>query len=332
MASSTGRLLALLETLQAQPVATGRELAGRLGIDIRTLRRYVAALQELGIPVEGQRGAGGGYRLRPGYRLPPLMLTDDEAVVVALGLVAARRFGLDTASAGAERALAKIHRVLPVELRRQVEALESTLGFTAAATAGAPVPGDTALLLADAIRRRRRVRARYRSFSGATSIRELSPHGLVVHAGRWYLAAHDHGRDDSRTFRVDRMSGVAVAPEAALAPPDGFDAVAHVSSSLARVPWTWEVEVVLHVPPARAAERISPTLAELNELDGGTLLRMRVESLDWMASLLAGLDCAFTVRRPDELRAALGELAARLAAAASTPASPCGAAPTSTPP
>ena len=318
MASPTARLLALLETLQAQPVATGRELAGRLGIDIRTLRRYVAALQELGIPVEGQRGVGGGYRLRPGYRLPPLMLTDDEAVVVALGLVAARRFGLDTEGAAAEGALAKIHRVLPVELRRQVEALESTLGFTAAATVGAPVPGETVLLLADAIRRRRRVRTGYRSFSGATSVRELSPHGLVVHAGRWYLAAHDHGRDDARTFRIDRMSRTTTGDEAALAAPDGFDAVAHVSGSLARVPWTWEVEVVLHLPLARATERVPATLAELGEADGGTLLRMRVESLDWMARLLAGLDCDFTVRRPDELRASLSELAARLAAASTS--------------
>ena len=315
MASSTARILALLESLQAQPVATGRELADRIGIDARTVRRYIAALQELGIPVEGQRGVGGGYRLRPGYRLPPLMLTDDEAVVVALGLVAARRFGLDTESAAAEGALAKIHRVLPVELRRQVEALESTLGFTAAATSGAPVPGDTALLLADAIRRRRRVRATYRSFSGATSLRELSPHGLVVHAGRWYLAAHDHGRDDARTFRVDRMSRATIADEAAVAPPDGFDAVAHVSSSLARVPWTWEVEVVLHVPLGHARERIPPTLAELAETDGDTLLLMRVESLDWMASLLAGLDFDFTIRKPDELRAGVGELAGRLLAA-----------------
>jgi len=315
VASPTARLLALLETLQAQPVATGRELAGRLGIDIRTLRRYVAALQELGIPVEGQRGVGGGYRLRPGYRLPPLMLTDDEAVAVALGLVAAGRLGLDPEGAAADGALAKIHRVLPVELRRRVEALESTLGFTAAATAGAPVPGDTVLLLADAIRRRRRVRASYRSFSGATSLRELSPHGLVVHAGRWYLAAHDHSRDDARTFRVDRMSHPTIGDEAAPAPPDGFDAVAHVSRSLARVPWTWAVEVVLHAPLARVAERVTPTLAELAEADGGTLLTMRVESLDWMASLLAGLDFDFTVRRPDELRASVGELAVRLLAA-----------------
>lgn len=294
---------------------TGRELADRLGIDARTVRRYLVVLQELGIPVEGQRGVGGGYRMQPGYRLPPLMLSDDEAVVVVLGLLAARRLGLDTESAAAAGALVKIHRVLPTELRRRVEALESTLGFTSASTSGAPVPGDTVLLLADAIRRRRRVRTAYRSFSGEITQRELSPYGLVVHAARWYLAAHDHARSDSRTFRIDRMSGATVEQETALTPPDGFDAVAYVSGSLARVPWTWEVEVVLDIPFERASELLPATLAELAELDGRTLMRMRVESLDWMARLLAGLDCAFTIRRPDELRASVRELAARLVVA-----------------
>src|SRR5687768_5712887 len=179
MASSTARILALLESLQAQPVATGRELAGRLGIDARTLRRYIAALQELGIPVEGQRGVGGGYRIRPGFRLPPLMLSDDEAVVVALGVVAAGRLGLTPSKETIDAAQAKIHRVLPDALRRRVEALESALDFTTAAPAGAPVAGETVLLLADAIRRRRRLRCGYRSFAGEDSRRELSPHGLV---------------------------------------------------------------------------------------------------------------------------------------------------------
>src|ERR687895_2749898 len=119
MLAPTARLLELLELLQARTLITGREISDRLAIDARTVRRYIVALQALGIPVEGQRGVGGGYRLRPGYRLPPLMLTDDEAVVVALGLVAARRFGLDTESAAADGALAKIHRVLHANLRRR---------------------------------------------------------------------------------------------------------------------------------------------------------------------------------------------------------------------
>jgi predicted DNA-binding transcriptional regulator YafY len=315
--SPTSRLLALLETLQTQPVATGKELADLLEIDVRTLRRYVAALQELGIPVEGQRGVGGGYRMRPGYRLPPLMLSDDEAVVLVLGLLAARRFGLDTEGAAADDALAKIHRVLPTRLRSRVEALETALGFTTAIGAAAPVPGETVLLLADAIRRGKRVRTGYRTFSGETSDRDLSPYGLVFHAGRWYLPAHDHGRGELRTFRVDRMSEPMLGEAAWNAPPDDFDAVASVTAAIASVPWTWAVEVALDLPLAVAAERVPSTLGSLREDGGGTLLTMRVESLDWMATVLAGLGCGFTVRRPDELRASVAALAARLADAVS---------------
>ena len=313
MLASTARLLELLELLQAQTLTTGREIADRLGIDGRTVRRYVAALQELGIPVEGQRGVGGGYRIRPGYRLPPLMLTDDEAVVLALGVIAAGHLGLQSSAESVDGVLAKIHRVLPDALRSRVEALEGTLDFTAAAPVGAPVAGDTVLLVAEAIRRRRRLRSTYRSYAGEVTQRELSPYGLVVHSGRWYLAAHDHTRADLRTFRVDRMRDIAVHGELALPPPAGFDAVAHVSLSLARVPWPWEVEVLLHLSIDEAAKRLPATLAELLDDGGGTLVRMRVSSLDWMASVLAGLDCGFTVRRPDELRASVRALAGRLA-------------------
>jgi predicted DNA-binding transcriptional regulator YafY len=310
--ASASRLLELLELLQTQPLTTGREIADRLAIDRRTVRRYIATLQELGIPVEGERGVGGGYRVRPGFRLPPLMLNDDEAIVVVLGLLAARRLGLDGTPGSVDGALAKLHRVLPEALRRRVESLEASLGFTGPATAGAPVAGDVVLMLADAVRRRRRIRARYTSFAGEETQRELSPHGLVVHSGRWYLAAHDHARDDLRTFRIDRMRRIAVTGSSAVAAPPGFDAAAHVTRSLARVPWPWEVEVLLDLPVDEAAARLPSTLAELDVADGGTLLRMRVISLDWTAGVLAGLGCAFTIHRPDELRASVQALAERL--------------------
>lgn len=312
----TARLLELLELLQTQTVATGSEIADRLGVDRRTVRRYVAALHELGIPIDGQRGVGGGYRIRPGYRLPPLMLSDDEAVVVALGVVAARRLGIAGSAESVDGALAKIHRVLPDGLRRRVEALETTLDFTTAAPAGTPVTGERVLLLAEAIRRRRRLRLTYRSFAGELTRRELSPHGLVVHSGRWYLAAYDHGRHDLRTFRVDRMRRAAIAKATAIPPPEEFDAVAYVSRSLARTPWRYEVEVLLDLPLEEATRRLPATLAELTGADDGTILRMRVGSLDWMARILAGLDCDFTVREPDELRASVRGLAERLASSA----------------
>lgn len=316
MATPTSRLLELLELLQTQPLTTGQQIADQLGIDRRTVRRYVATLQELGIPVEGERGVGGGYRVRPGFRLPPLMLSDEEAIVVVLGLLAARRLGLDTPSESVEGALTKIHRVLPDAVRRRVEALEETLEFTTSAKIGAPVPGDSVLLLAEAIRRRKRVHMQYRTFEGEETQRELSAHGLVVHSGRWYLAAFDHGRDDLRTFRVDRMDRARLGDAAAVDAPPDFSAVEHVSRSLARTPWQWEVTVLLHLPLEDASRRIPATLAELAETNGGTLLRMRAGSLDWMASILAGLDCEFTIREPEELRSSVAVLAARLVAAA----------------
>jgi predicted DNA-binding transcriptional regulator YafY len=311
MPSPTSRLLELLELLQTQPLVTGREIADRLAVDRRTVRRDVATLQRLGIPVEGERGVGGGYRLRPGYRLPPLMLSEDEATAVVLGLTAARRLGLGDPD-GADGALAKINRVLPDALRRRVEALEAALAFTAPASAGEPPAGETALLLAEAIRRRRRVRVAYRSFTGEETKRELSPYGLVVHGGRWYLAAHDHTRAALRTFRVDRIRHAAIGDDTATASPDDFDALAHVSRSLAQVPWPWEVEVLLELPIDEARRRVPETLAELTAENGWTALRMRVSSLDWTASFLAGLGCPFRVRRPDELRTSVQALARRL--------------------
>jgi predicted DNA-binding transcriptional regulator YafY len=305
------RLLEFLELLQGAPSVSGAEAARRLAVDGRTIRRYVVALQELDIPVEGQRGAGGGYRLRPGYRLPPLMLGDDEATAVVAGLLATQRLGL----AGAEPALAKVRRVLPATLRRRAEALEGALAFTDAQSTAVPPVGETLLALADAARRHRRVRATYTPASGTPRRRELDPFGVVVHGGRWYLSARDAASGEVRTFRVDRLAdpelGAPVAP-----PPAGFDVLAAVARSLAQVPYAWRIEVRLDAPPNRVAQRIPPTLAELTPDGEGTLLRMRADSLRWAAEVLAGLGCAFTVHEPDELRAHVAELAALLAAAA----------------
>jgi predicted DNA-binding transcriptional regulator YafY len=307
--SKAERVLTLLEALQGHPAQTGPELAARLRVDVRTVRRDVASLRDLGIPVEAERGPAGGYRLRPGYRMPPLMLTASEATAVALGLIAARRDGLD-----ADGALAKIRRVLPERVRLRVEALEQTLAFTGAAHEAMPPKGENLLLLAEAALRGRRVRAVYTASDGAESERELSPYGLVSHGGRWYVPAHDHGRDAPRALRADRFSAIRLAGPGLTPPPD-FDATDFVSRTLARVPWTHEVEVLLKAPLAAAAERFPPTLAELEPEGENTVLRMRADSLDWVAGLLAGADCAFTIRRPKELRRSIRALADRLRAA-----------------
>ena len=228
------KLLEFLEILQNRPFVTGAEVARDLGVDVRTVRRYVAAVQELGFPVEGERGPAGGYRLRPGYKLPPLMFTEDEAAAVVLGLMSARRLGVPTS----DEALAKINRVLPASCGRGPRAWSRWRSRAPRARRRParrcwrwPMPrGEDA-----------RVTARYMSHSGAETDREISPYGVVVHGGRWYLAAYDHGRGEMRTFRVDRMRGVEMGGGGET-PAEGFDAAEHVLRSFAQVPWTHEVD------------------------------------------------------------------------------------------
>lgn len=299
----------MLELLQAHHGMGGRDLAQRLGVDERTVRRYAARLAELGIPVAAERGRYGGYRLMPGYKLPPLMLTDDEATAVVLGLLAGRRLGV--AAQATEAALAKIRRVLPATLREQVGALEETLDFTLAERA-APTPASRAVLtLAAAIRDRRRVTLRHRSWKGAQTERELDGHGLVFHSGRWYVTGHDHRSGEIRTFRVDRISSV-VPGTASYEIPEESDPVRQVTASLAQVPYAHTVEVTLHVPLAEASRRIPPSVATLTETPDGVLLRTRAESLDGMAAMLAGLGFPFTILSPQELRTAVRRLAESL--------------------
>ncbi|MGC4820472.1 helix-turn-helix transcriptional regulator [Micromonospora sp. DT63] len=320
MSHPAGRVLALLELLQARHRATAGDLASRLGVDERTVRRYAATLVELGIPVLADRGRHGGYRLHPGFKLPPLMLTDDEAVAVLLGLVVAERVGLATELPATATALAKIRRVLPAALADRLTAVQEHLGFTLRRPEPQARPASgTLLALAAAARHRQRVSLDYRSWRGELSHRDLDPYGLVFHAGRWYVTGHDHRRGEVRTFRLDRIG--AVTPGAAtFTVPDGFDAVAWLTRSLAGVPYRHEVEVLLETDLVAARRRIPASVAELTATGDGVLLRARAESLPGMAALLAGLGCAFTVRHPEALRAAVAEHARRLADWAARPA------------
>ncbi|MEH0830242.1 MULTISPECIES: helix-turn-helix transcriptional regulator [unclassified Micromonospora] len=313
MSHPAGRVLAMLELLQSHHRLTGVELAERLRVDERTVRRYAATLADLGIPVTAERGRYGGYRLRPGYKLPPLMLTDDEAVAVLLGLVAAERLGLGTEEPATVTALAKIRRVLPAPLAERLAAVQDHLGFTLrrADPALRPAAG-TLLTLGAATRQRRRVTLDYRSWRGDSSRRQVDPYGLVFHAGRWYVTGHDHLREEVRTFRLDRIGAVTTGPET-FAVPDGFDPVSHVTRSLAGVPYAHSVEVLLEADLATARRRVPPSVAELTEVAGGVLLRARAEHLDGMAQLLAGLGWPFTVLAPDALRDAVRAHATRLA-------------------
>ena len=276
----------------------------------RTVRRYAAALNELGIPVDGQAGLGGGYRLRPGTRLPPLMLSDEEAAAAVFGLLIAEQRGLE----GTEGALTKILRVFPERLTRRVERLRGELTLSGE-PAASPVSSETLLLVAEAVRRQRRLRIRYVRRDGAGSTREIEPLGLVARRGRWYVPARDLASDELRTFRADRITQATVGGRAA--PPEpGFDPSAHVVQMLARLPWEWEVQVHVDGSVDEIAAQLPPALAELSSEGNGTRLEMRADSLAWVAGVLAGLRADFYVVRPVELREQVAELAARLARSA----------------
>ena len=309
MSHPTTRVLAMLELLQASHRLGGAELARRLGVDERTVRRYAARLAELGIPVIAERGRYGGYRLLPGYKLPPLMFTDDEAAAVVLGLLTAGRLGLPVA--GTASALAKVQRVLPAALGSRIEALRHTLGFTMRqADVAAPDIG-TVLTLAHAAGQRQRVRLRYRSWAGSDSERDLDPYGLVLHSGRWYVTGHDSRSGQTRTFRVDRVMSVRPG-EGTFEPPADFDAVRQVTTSLAAVPYAHEVEILLGTTMEAARQRIPPSAATLTQADGGVLLQTRAEHLEGVALMLAGLGWPFTIRKPASLRGEVRALAGRL--------------------
>ncbi|GAA4228307.1 putative DNA-binding transcriptional regulator YafY [Streptosporangium album] len=309
------RVLTLLELLQASPGLTGPELADRLEVDERTVRRYAVKLSELGVPVEAERGRHGGYRLLPGYKLPPLMLTDDEATAVVLGLLAGRRTGLAVGETATESALAKIQRVLPQALRERVAAVSATLGHTRAPAPVSTPKAGPLLALADAVRRRQTVRLSYRSWRGEPSERDLDPYGIVFHSGRWYVAGFDHDSREIRTFRVDRVAS-AVGTGRPFDDPGEFDPVAHVLESLSAVPYRHEVKVLLATTMEEAARRIPASTATLTETADGLLLETRAEHLGGMAQMLAGLGWPFTVITPDELRGEITALAGRLLEAA----------------
>ncbi len=319
MTRPTARVLALLELLQSGGTRTKAELAERLGVDERTVRRYVDHLIDLDVPVESVRGRYGGYRLGAAFRLPPLMLSDDEALAVLLGLLAGRRAGGTATATAGEMAAAKIRRVLPGRLARRLEAVLGSVAFTAAPVAAPAPDGATLLTLAAAVQSREPVAIRYTDRHGRPSARTLHPYGLVVHARRWYVTGADPALGAERTFRLDRIVDARALP-GTFEPPAGIDPPERVLAGLARAPHRHEV--VLRMPGT--ADRIGALFpAGLAVVSPGTgdscgwaRVELRAERLDWLPAFLASLDESFVIERPDELRALVAAFAERLLASA----------------
>lgn len=317
MAKPTARVLRVLEVLQSGGTHRVADLAADLEVDERTVRRYVEHLLELDVPIEAVRGRHGGYRLAPGFRLPPLMLTDDEAVAVLLGLTLLRRSGL-VAEEAAGRAEAKIRRVLPRPLASRLAALHDFLHLSAPAPATGADPADvtTLLTVAGAAREGRLVAFAYRSADGRESARVLAPYGLVAHRGRWLVSGVDQERDEPRTFRVDRMVLPRVLDRTFEQPAD-LDPLADVLAGFARAPRRHRVVVRARTTVDHARAALPPSVALVAEAEPGWVtVTIHAESLEWVPALLLRLGCPFVVDEPDELRSRVRDLAGLLVRAA----------------
>ncbi|MFD9307134.1 helix-turn-helix transcriptional regulator [Streptomyces sp. NPDC060048] len=321
MNDTPGRLLTLLSLLQTPREWPGSELAERLRVSARTIRRDIDRLRELGYPVEATLGADGGYRLVAGAAMPPLLLDDEEAVAIAVGLRAGAGHAIEGVEEASVRALAKLEQVLPGRLRRRVSALQSA---TVAVTRGdgGSVDPRTLTVIASAVAGPERLRFSYRARDGVASRRLVEPYRLVSTGSRWYLVAYDMEREDWRTFRLDRVSGPS-ATGARFAKRDmPMEAVEFVRRGL-RGGETYPVDVTFAGPcgelPGWLREYAEPSAQSGPKGAPGAGVRVRFESSDapeWLVARLALTGAAFTVNGPDFLADAARALACRLAEAA----------------
>ena len=316
MARPTARVLAVLELLQGGGTHTVAGLAQRLAVDERTVRRYIEHLRDLDIPVDGTRGRYGGYRLARHYRMPPLMLNDDEALAVVWALLLSGRSRSGPASALAvDSAAAKVRRVLPEPLARRISAVVETVNFTTSregdhdADEGADDSAAAVLLpLAEAARDRRPVTFGYTARQGQATQRSVQPHGIVAHHGRLYLTGFDVKRQAMRTFRLDRIASVCLL-EGTFTASAGVDPVHQVVGPLAPSPLLHEVSFRIRADAAHVRSRIPETLASVTPVDPGAekaegWLRvfLRAERLEWVAGTLVMLGSPFVIERPQALR------------------------------
>ena len=308
MYSPTTRLLTILELLQSYRQMSGNEIARRLEVDGRTVRRYIVMLQDMGIPVEAERGPYGAYQLRRGYKLPPLMFTDAEAVALTLALLAVREFRFPVDVAAIEGALAKTERVMPEKLLQQARALQEAITFSITPPP-APLQNNLVTQLSSAVQQRQQVHLSYRSYTREETERDFDPYGIVFHENVWYTTGYCHLRKDLRTFRLDRITHLETGEQPFERPKD-FDATEHVIRSLASIPRENPARILLKTTLEHASQWIAPIWGTLEEAEGGVIFSPAAH-LDWFAYLLLNFDFPVVILESDELKAQLHTIAAR---------------------
>lgn len=311
MYSPTTRLLAVLALLQTHQQMSGAEIARRLEVDVRTVRRYITSLQDMGVPVEGERGPHGAYYLGRGSKMPPLMFTNEEAVALVLGLHVIREFQFPVNTEAIEGAVAKTERVLPEPLLQQVRALQSSITFNVSHYGGTPPllrDNNTLIVLSTAAQERQSVELVYRSWQDKMTERRFDPYGVVYNEGYWYTAGYCHLRQDLRTFRLDRIQSISRHDET-FDDPGQVDLLSYVLSALANVPGPYQVKVLLRTTMDRAQAHIPSYLATLEPCAEGIMMRRAANNLEWVAMLLLSLDFPVEIKQPDTLQSTLRYIA-----------------------
>lgn len=312
MYNPTMRLLSILELLQSRGEISGHELAQTLEVEERSIRRYIMMLRDIGIPIEGERGRHGGYSLRPGFRLPPMMFNADEITAVVLGLMLARECGL-TSILAIESATAKIKRVLPEELLHRTVALQGSVIFDEVQIGARAITSEWIIAFSLAVHEGTCLDIAYRSAGGEVTQRMIAPYGLVLHAKTWYVPAFCYLRRDIRIFRLDRMRSVTRS-ERYFTKPSNFDAKEFVLDSLARIPGIFTFEIIFHAPLFIVQECIPPSMGILQSVGENTLMHCYSDDPHWLARYLTRIELPFSVRKTDELREALCTLADQILA------------------
>ena len=304
----TSRVLTVLELIQSRPSITGPELAERLEMDVRTVRRYITHLQDVGIPVEANIGRYGGYRLRPGFKLPPLIFTEEEATAIMLGLLASTWLEIGQSAVAIEGALAKVSRVLPLRARERLEAVTSHLVLFPHNQQARP---DASLLieLSGAIHASQRIEIDYRSLHDEVTHRKVEPYGITGWKGHWYLGGYCCLRQDYRSFRLDRIQEVQILSET-FEKAENFDFEAYVKEQYNTAGMHMEVEFQGELS---AVQQKIPTLyGTLTETPTGVLLQEQYDDVESMARYLMSLNLPFVIHHPPELREALLRLGERM--------------------